>query len=646
MSLNTNTDPGTSLSEVHQSVDTTNPKKANWKRILSFFGPAYLVSVGYMDPGNWATDLAGGSKYGYTLIWVLLMSNIMALLLQTLSARLGIVRGRDLAQANRETYPKKVNFILWVLAEIAIAACDLAEILGMAIGIQLLTGLPLIWGVSITVLDTFLLLYLQRLGIRKMEAFIIGLIAVIGVCFLVNIIMANPQLHEVLKGLIPSLPDAKELYAAKGMSNALPKETALFLAIGIIGATVMPHNLYLHSALVQTRKIKRNNQGIRQALKFSFIDSAIALNIAFLINAAILILAATVFFQTGKTDVGQIKDAHELLSPMLGSTVASSLFAIALIASGQSSTVTGTLAGQIVMEGYLRLRINPITRRLITRLLAIIPALIVIGIFGEGEVDSLLVFSQVILSLQLGFAVIPLIHFVSDKKTMGAFAIKPIVQFFAWVVASILVYLNLKMLVDEADSFFTSSDNTILKIIIILGGLLFVTLLVYSIIYPLIAKKKKTVSIQVHPDIPGLQNIEVPVYNKIAVALDFSENDIKLLASAIGQARKGTQFILVHVVETATSILLGTETDDYETKKDKERLDFYVNQLREKGFESEGILGFRHRAKEIVRIVKAEKADMLVAGAHGHTGIKDIIYGETINSVRHELKIPVLVVHL
>jgi manganese transport protein len=634
-----------SLSEVHETVDTSL-KKAGWRRILSFFGPAYLVSVGYMDPGNWATDLAGGSKYGYTLIWVLLMSNIMALLLQSLSARLGIVRGRDLAQANRETYPRKMNFVLWILAEVAIAATDLAEILGMAIGIQLLTGLPLVWGVSITVLDTFLLLYLQRLGIRKMEAFIIGLIAVIGVCFLINIIMASPQLHEVLKGFIPSLPEAEELYAAKGMSNALPKETALYLAIGIIGATVMPHNLYLHSALVQTRKIKKTNEGMKQALKFSFIDSAIALNIAFLINAAILILAATVFFQTGKTDVGEIKQAHELLSPMLGSTVASTLFAIALIASGQSSTVTGTLAGQIVMEGYLRLRINPITRRLITRLLAIIPALIVIGIFGEGEVDSLLIFSQVILSLQLGFAVIPLIHFVSDKKTMGSFAIKPIIQFFAWLVATVLVYLNLKMLAGEASDFFSSSDNNIAKILIGLGGILFVALLIYSIIYPLMAKKKKAVSIQVHPDIPGLQSIEIPVYKKIAVALDFSENDPKLLASAIGQAGKDTQFILIHVVETATAILLGTETDDYETQKDKERLEFFVSQLKERGIKSEGILGFRHRAKEIVRIVKQEKADMLVVGAHGHSGIKDIIYGETINTVRHELKIPVLVVNL
>src|SRR5664279_1123345 len=488
-----------SLSDVHGSVDTTVSTRSSWRKALSFFGPAYLISVGYMDPGNWATDLAGGSKFGYSLIWVLLMSNIMALLLQSLSARLGIVRGRDLAQANREAYPRAVNFMLYILAEIAIAACDLAEVLGMAIGIQLLTGLPLIWGVSVTVLDTFLLLYLQRLGIRKMEAFIITLIAVIGICFLVNIIIASPQLHEILKGFIPRLPDAKEFYAAKGMHNALPKETALYLAIGIIGATVMPHNLYLHSSLVQTRKIQKTTSGIKQALKWSLVDTAVALNIAFLINAAILILAAAVFFKTGRTDVGEIKQAYQLLSPMLGSTFASTLFAIALIASGQSSTVTGTLAGQIVMEGYLRLRINPIIRRLITRLLAIIPAIIVIAYFGENKVDSLLIFSQVILSLQLGFAVIPLIHFVSDKNTMGEFTIKPIIQFFAWLVASALVYLNVRLVTGEALNFFATSENTIGKISIVVSGLLFGGLLIYSLIFPLFGKRKKSVSIQMHP---------------------------------------------------------------------------------------------------------------------------------------------------
>src|SRR5258706_12184227 len=452
-----------SLSEVHETVDTTSLKKPGWRRILSFFGPAYLVSVGYMDPGNWATDLAGGSKYGYTLIWVLLMSNLMALLLQSLSARLGIVRGRDLAQANRETYPRYMNFILWVLAEIAIAACDLAEVLGMAIGIQLLTGLPLIWGVSITVLDTFLLLYLQRLGIRKMEAFIIALIGVIGVCFLINIIIAQPQLFEMLRGFIPSLPEAKDLYAARQMHNALPKETALYLAIGIIGATVMPHNLYLHSSLVQTRKIQKTKQGIKQALKWSFIDTAVALNIAFFINAAILILAATVFFKTGRTDVGEIKQAHELLNEFLGTKLAPTLFAVALIAAGQSSTITGTLAGQIVMEGYLHLRINPWIRRLLTRLIAITPAVIVILINGEKNIDSLLILSQVVLSLQLGFAVIPLIIFVSDKKTMGAFVIKPLTKVLAWLITSILVYLNIRMVTEQAGGYFATSDNIFWK---------------------------------------------------------------------------------------------------------------------------------------------------------------------------------------
>lgn len=634
-----------SLSEVHESIDIS-AKRKGWRKIFAFFGPAYLVSVGYMDPGNWATDLAGGSKYGYTLIWVLLMSNIMALLLQSLSARLGIVRGRDLAQANREAYPRYVNFVLYILAEIAIAACDLAEVLGMAIGIQLLTGLPLIWGVSITVLDTFLLFYLQRLGIRKMEAFIITLIAVIGICFLVNIILAQPQLHEVIKGFIPSLPDAKDLYAAKGMLNALPKETALYLAIGIIGATVMPHNLYLHSALVQTRKIQKTKAGIKQALKWNFVDTAVALNFAFLINAAILILAATVFFQTGKTEVGEIKEAYQLLSPMLGSTIASTLFALALIASGQSSTVTGTLAGQIIMEGYLSLRINPMLRRLLTRLLAIIPAIIVIAIFGENEVDSLLIFSQVILSLQLGFAVIPLIHFVSDKQTMGSFAIKNITKFFAWVVASVLVYLNIKMITGEAIGFFTTSTNLTAKIIIIIAGILFSVLLTYAIFFPWFSKRKRSVSIQMHPDVSGLIDIQVPVYSKIAVALDFTENDAKLLASAIGQAKNDTTFLLIHVVESATAGWLGKETDDYETQKDQERLAFYVTQLKDRGYEAKGKLGFKNRAKEIVRIVKEENADMLVAGAHGHTAVKDFIYGETVNSVRHELKIPVLVVNL
>lgn len=617
----------TSLSEVHQSIDTTNKKKG-WRRMFSFLGPAYLISVGYMDPGNWATDLAGGSKFGYTLIWVLLMSNLMALLLQGLSARLGIVRGRDLAQANRETYPKYVNLALYLLAEIAIAACDLAEVLGMAIGIQLLTGLPLIWGVSITVLDTFLLLYLQKMGMRKMEAFIISLVAIVAISFLIEIIFAKPDLGEIMYGFIPS-PLSDE---------------ALYIGIGIIGATVMPHNLYLHSALVQTRKIERTSAGIKQALKFNRIDTTIALNLAFFVNAAILVLAATVFYKTGNSHVAEIKEAHRLLPGFLGN-LAPKLFAIALIAAGQSSTITGTLAGQIIMEGYLSLRINPWVRRLVTRLLAIIPALIVIIIYGEKKVDALLVLSQVILSLQLGFAIIPLIHFVSDKKTMGNFVINPITKIGAWVIATVLIFLNLKMLVNEASGVFIAGA-VLPKIVLSISGLLFLALLVYILLFPLFSKKQDATSIGMHPDLNMINNLTIPEFKNVAIALDFTENDQKLIEFAIGQGKDNTHFMLVHVVESASAKLLGADSDDYETRQDQERMAWYVTQLKVRGLNAAGHLGFRNRAKEIVRIVNEFDADMLVVGAHGHTGLKDFIYGETVNTVRHELKIPVLIVNI
>lgn len=626
MSKFNNTDA--SLSEVHQTIDTTE-KRNKWRRVFSFLGPAYLVSVGYMDPGNWATDLQGGSQFGYKLVWVLLMSNLMALLLQGLSARLGIVRNRDLAQANREAYPRVVNFFLYILAEIAIAACDLAEVLGMAIGIQLLTGLPLVWGVSITVLDTFLLLYLQRLGMRKMEAFIITLVAIIAVCFLIEIIFAKPAVVDVAKGLIP------------GPLNS----QALLIAIGIIGATVMPHNLYLHSALVQTRKIDRTDDGIKQAIKFNRIDTTVALNIAFLVNAAILILAATVFFKTGNSHVGEIKEAHQLLPSFLGK-VAPILFAVALIAAGQSSTVTGTLAGQIIMEGYLSLRINPMLRRLITRMIAIIPALIVIIIYGEDNVDALLLLSQVVLSLQLGFAVIPLIHFVSDKKTMGKFAIKPITKVAAWAIASVLVFLNLKLLFEKAAEVF-AGDALFPKILVVLIGAACIGLLFYILIHPFLSStRKRTASIEMHPEMHTLSDFSIPSFEKIAVALDFSENDEKLLSYAIGQGKPNTHYLLIHIVESASAKLFGQESDDHESRKDKEHMDSYVEQLQARGFHAEGYLGYKNRAKEIVRIVKGINADMLVVGAHGHTGLKDFIYGETVNTVRHELKIPVLIVNL
>ena len=619
-----------SLGEVHESVDTTSTRRPVWRRALSFFGPAYLVSVGYMDPGNWATDLQGGSKFGYTLIWVLLMSNLMALLLQGLSARLGIVRGRDLAQANRETYPKYVNLALYVLAEVAIAACDLAEVLGMAIGIQLLTGIPLLYAVLITVLDTFLLLLLQRLGMRKMEAFIIGLIAVIGLSFLTEIILAKPQLSEVVTGFIPHIP-----------SNE-----ALYIAIGIIGATVMPHNLYLHSALVQTRKIKRDEKGIKRAIKLNFIDTTIALNLAFFVNAAILILAASVFFKTGRTGVAEIRTAHELLDNLLGSKWAPRLFAIALIAAGQSSTVTGTLAGQIVMEGYLRLRINPWIRRLMTRLIAIIPAVIVILINGEDNIDSLLILSQVILSLQLGFAVIPLILFVSDKKTMGVFAIKPLTKITAWLIASILVYLNIRMVTEQGIAYFTSSDNLFWKIIIILSGIIFVSLLIITLAIPLMNKRRRDTNIQVHPEAKDFEQLSAPKYKRIAIALEFSNKDEVLLSHAMGQTDKNSFFILIHIVESASARILGNESDDFETRKDQEHIDIYTRRIRQFGYDAKGVLGFNNRAREIARLVKENNADLLVIGAHGHTGLKDWLYGETIDTVRHELKIPVLVVHV
>src|SRR5690348_15854542 len=612
-----------SLSEVHGSVDTNT--SFGWKKIFSFLGPAYLISVGYMDPGNWATDLQGGSNFGYSLIWVLLMSNLMALLLQGLSARLGIVQGRDLAQANREAYPKIVNFILYILAEIAIAACDLAEVLGMAIGIQLLTGLSLIWGVSLTVLDTFLLLYLQRLGMRKMEAFIITLVGIIAGAFLIEMIMAKPALTEIASGFVPNIRN----------------DEALYIAIGIIGATVMPHNLYLHSALVQTRKIERSEKGIQQAIKFNRIDSVVALNLAFFVNASILIVAATVFFKTGHP-VDQIHDAYHLLPNFLGK-VAPLLFAIALIAAGQSSTITGTLAGQIVMEGYLHLRINPWLRRLITRLLAVIPAVVVIMIAGEKQVTNLLVFSQVLLSLQLGFAIIPLILFVSDKKKMGEFVIKTPMKILAWFVTLILVYLNLRMVYGGIAEYFSSPDHIFTKGLILLSAAGFIGLLLITFIYPLTGRYQ-AVTPRIHRAPFTLKDMVVPAYNKIAIALDFSGDDSRIIANALSQGNSHTEYVLIHIVESVPAKLLGFESDDHESRTDKEQLETYISLLEEKNIRASSILGYRNRPKEIVRIVKEQQADLLVLGGHGHTGIKDWIYGETVNYVRHYVNIPVLIV--
>jgi len=417
-----------SLPEVHGSVAI--PHGAGfWRKLFAFAGPGYLVAVGYMDPGNWATDLAGGARFGYTLLSVIMLSNLMAILLQALAARLGIASGRDLAQACRDTYSRPTTLVLWVLCEIAIAACDLAEVIGAAIALNLLFGLPLTWGVSLTALDVIIVLYLQHRGFRYVEALVVGLILAIAGSFAIEIWLSRPHLASVATGLVPRF-------------EILRNHDMLYIAIGILGATVMPHNLYLHSSIVQTRKYADTFEGKREAIRFASIDSVVALMSALFINAGILIMAAAVFHGTSHENVAEIGDAYQLLSPLLGTTLASALFAIALLCSGQNATLTGTLAGQIVMEGFINLRLRPWLRRLITRLIAIIPAIIVVVLYGERGTGQLIILSQVILSLQLPFAVFPLVMFTSDARKMGPFANPPWVKALAWVVAVIIAILN------------------------------------------------------------------------------------------------------------------------------------------------------------------------------------------------------------
>lgn len=618
-----------SLEEVNQSV-ATQGKKSTFRRILAFFGPAYLISVGYMDPGNWATDLAGGSQFGYSLLWVLLMSNIMALLLQSLSARLGIVTQRDLAQASRETYSKPVNYVLYFLAEIAIAACDLAEILGMAIGLNLLFDISLINGVLITVLDTFLLLFLINKGMRKMEAFIIALVAIIGFSFVFEMIFAEPNITEVFRGLIPSMPN----------------EAALYIAIGIIGATVMPHNLYLHSSLVQTRKFDRSDKGIKQALKYNFMDTAIALNLAFFVNAAILILAAATFYKNGLHEVAEIQDAHKLLEPLLGTQWAPILFAVALIAAGQSSTITGTLAGQIIMEGYLNLRIQPWVRRIITRLIAIVPAVIVITIFGEGITGKLLILSQVILSLQLGFAIIPLIHFVSDKSKMKGFHISRKTQIASWIIALIIVSLNGKLVYDEIHGWLQTSENPIvIWLTVVPLSIGFLILLLYIVFNPFITKAKNNIeNHSPHSLKLNFEQTKISDKKEIAISLDFSDADEIALNSAIELGGTAANYTLIHIVETVGAIIYGSKTDDHETTIDEKLLLEYQEMLTEKGFKVTTKLGFGKPCKAIPVIINSGNFDILVMGTHGHRGIKDLLFGTTVNKLRHDISIPLLIV--
>ncbi len=423
-----------SLPEVHRSV--VIPVTASfWRKLFAFSGPGFLIAVGYMDPGNWATDLSGGAQFGYTLLSVVLVSNLMAILLQHLSVKLGIATGRDLAQACRDHYSTPTVWFLWILCEIAIAACDLAEVVGSAIALQLLFGIPLVWGCVITALDVVAVLFLQSKGFRYIETLVIVLIATIAACFTLELIFSKPHFGPLLMGFLPS-------------PEILKNQDMLYVAIGIIGATVMPHNLYLHSSIVQTRKYEQSHGGKREAIKFATIDSTVALMFALLVNGGILALAAAVFHWSGHQDVAQIQDAYKLLSPLLGVGAAGILFAVALLASGQNSTLTGTLAGQVVMEGFVNIRLRPWMRRLLTRLIAIVPAVCIIGFFGEGKTTQLLVASQVVLSMQLGFAVWPLMRFTSEKAKMNGFANPAWLKILGWTTAAIIIILNVKLLFD------------------------------------------------------------------------------------------------------------------------------------------------------------------------------------------------------
>lgn len=618
---------GPSLSEVHSTV-AIPAGRGRWRRVMAFLGPAYLVSVGYMDPGNWATDIAGGSAYGYRLIWVLLMSNLMALLLQSLSARLGIVRGLDLAQASRHTYPPVVNIPLYLLAEVAIAACDLAEVVGLAIGLNLLFDIPLLYGVLISGLDTLLILLLLDRGMRAMEVFIISVVSLIGAAFLAEMFIVQPDVGAVMRGFVPSSLSGQ----------------ALYIAIGIIGATVMPHNLYLHSSLVQTRRFERTESGRREAIRFNFMDTAIALNIAFLVNAAILVLAAAAFHVNGHFDVAEIDQAHTLLGELFGG-LAPALFAIGLIGAGQSSTVTGTLAGQIVMEGYLDLRIRPWLRRLITRLIAIVPAVVCILWYGDEALGELLVLSQVVLSLQLGFAVVPLIHFCSDRRHMGTFTIKPWVQVLAWAAALIIIVLNARLVADEVMEALAGHGPHVIwvKVVALPVIAAAAVLLLYIIIKPFI-RRERMAEDHLHDAVPDLHPPKAVPVRRVCVTVDFSAMDQRSIDAAIAQGGIGAEYVLIHVTESAVARYSGTLSHDRETQGDARNLTRYVQHLQGLGYRATGRTGQGHAVSTIAAIVNSSDCDLLVMGAHGHRGLKDMLFGATVNAVRHRVKVPVLIV--
>ncbi len=616
-----------SLPEVHRSVPVDSSARG-WKRLLAFLGPAYLVSVGYMDPGNWATDLEGGARFGYTLLWVLLLSNLIALLVQTLSARLGIASGRDLAQACREQYPRPIAYALWILAEIAIAACDLAELLGTAIGLHLLFGIPTLAGVLITGADSLLLLAIQNFGMRKFEAFILSLVFIVGMCFVVELVLAQPSMGAIVAGFAPSLPDE-----------------ALYVVLGIIGATVMPHNLYLHSALVQTRAYEQTSSGKRHACRYNMVDTAVALNAAFFVNAAILILAAAVFHARG-IEVTELEQAHALLAPLLGTTLASTAFAIALIAAGQSSTLTGTLAGQIVMEGFIRFRLRPFIRRLITRMIAIVPAIAVLVTMGEHGTYQLLILSQVILSLQLPFAVIPLVHFTSSRTIMGELVSPYWVRVLGWIAAAIVVVLNLRLASMTIAAWLTEIESVVLKIVVIGAALVLAGLLAVTFLFP-IARRMRRQSIRSWEHLFSSVDSALehkPRYSVIAAALAHDEKDPAIIQHAVALAEQYRACIaLLHVVEGAVGSMF-TSAYDAEARADEEYLEHLCQAIRQRGIECTSLIGYGNVPRELVRLVNTCQADVLIMGAHRHRGLKDIIFGATISPVRHALNIPVIVV--
>jgi manganese transport protein len=638
------------------------PVAGNWfRRLFAFAGPAYLVSVGYMDPGNWATDLAGGARFGYQLVWVLLMSNLMAVLLQTLSARLGVVTGKDLAQACRDYYPGFMAVPLWLLCEIAIIACDLAEVLGAAIGLKLLFGVPLLWGVLITALDVLLLLALSRLGMRRMEAFIVVLVATIGVCFAIELLLSKPSIAAILSGFVPRDPSGRPTlfgHSPKGLTVLGLDNESLYIAMGILGATVMPHNLYLHSSLVQSRAVERSIEGKREACRMNLVDSVVALNCALFINAAILVLAGAVFHQGGHSDVARLEDAHRLLAPLLGTSLASVLFAVALLCSGQSSTITGTLAGQVVLEGFLRIRIQPWLRRLISRGLAIVPAVAFIIFRGANAVDDLLVLSQVVLSLQLSFAVLPLIAFTSDRQKMGDFVNPPWVIALSVVTAAIILGLNGNLVAQQMGSWMPAAGPARTWIAVAIAPVLAAlgAMLLYVLTEPLLrrwlpggwrgapAPALVTAGSRRTPDAVPVEEAGGP-YRRIAVALEMGAADEAVLEHVRAHlSGPDIRLALLHVVESAASRYLGPETSDEESRVDYAALEALRDELGALGATVEIRLGHGDVKTELARLAKETGADLLVTGSHGHGLLQDLLFGATASGLRHRVACPVLTV--